>query len=613
MCGISGIVSLNETDALSRLISKMNMSVKHRGPDDEGIFIYKNRLALGHRRLAILDLSREGHQPMSLEQKENKYTIVYNGEIYNYIELRKSLQEKGYTFRSNTDTEVILAAYSHWGSKCVEKFNGMWAFCIHDLRKGLLFCSRDRFGIKPFYYAQVGKYFLFGSEIRQLLHFFDKKCVNYAALADYLIIGYENHTNMTFFDAIYKLPQSSNLIYDIKKNSFSICEYYNLGQQKRFLKSLDYEGVIGECKLLFEDAVKIRLRSDVKVGACLSGGLDSSSIVTFARGILNNADESKNFTAIHAKSADEKRDESRYAQLVADHTSIKLDTITPPSDINLIETTRDVLTTQEEPFGGPSVLMQYFVFQRAKQLGLKVMLDGQGGDEVFVGYERYYSSYLYQLHWWKMINYVFWVSKNSILTKKQAIQYPLYFLLPNIRKRVLSSRSSFLSEGIFRNVNWEHLDSSALAFKRGVKEMQTYELKVMQLPHLLRYEDKNAMYFSVETRLPMLDHRLVEFVLNLSENLKINEGWTKILLREVLKGKGLPNQIVWRKNKFGFEAPEQIWLSRNRKSIMTFIQDSEFLDLIIDKKRFNKQKVSPKLIWRLFSIALWVEIFNIQG
>ena len=286
MCGISGIIDKVNHKIDSNILKDMNDKITHRGPDDEG-FYFGDNFAFGHRRLSILDLSQDGHQPMHFN---DRYTIIYNGEVYNYLELRKELKKEGYSFQSSSDTEVILASYDKWGEECVNKFNGMWSFAIYDKTKNTIFCSRDRFGIKPFYYTEINKKFIFGSEIKQLLEFRPKNIVNKSILIDYIVTRFEDYNNDTFFEGIKRLPQSHNLIYDLNNHSYEIKKYYQISFNDD-IENYTLDESVKRYKSELERAVEYRLRSDVKVGTCLSGGLDSSSVASIAAKKYNQESE----------------------------------------------------------------------------------------------------------------------------------------------------------------------------------------------------------------------------------------------------------------------------------------------------------------------------------
>jgi asparagine synthase (glutamine-hydrolysing) len=599
MCGISGIINKCGKAVNENEIKKMNDLISHRGPDDEG-FYFKNNFAFGHRRLAILDLSKDGYQPMHFL---DKYVITYNGEIYNYLEIKEKLLKDGYIFHSNTDTEVILASYDKWGEECVNKFNGMWAFAIYDKRKNIIFCSRDRFGIKPFYYTEVGDKFIFGSEIKQLLEFYDERYVNKKILMDYLVIGYEDHTNETFFENIFKLEQSHNLVYNLKTNSFEIKRYYDL--KKEEIK-LDENSSIETYKARLIDAITLRLRSDVKVGTCLSGGLDSSSIAAIASNIYNTKANDR-FTAIHAKLSQKSCDESMFAKEVANNCNLDLSIIDPTQDefINFIN---EVIYTQEEPFGGPSIFMQYFVMKKAKEIGCKVMLDGQGGDETLVGYERYYPAYLMSLSFFDFIKGFFYSSKNSKLTKKELFAYFIYFTKSTIRIKRLKNKNKFIKKEYFDLASFDVLEKNANSYL-NLFELQHEEIFHTQMPHLLRYEDKNSMRHSIETRLPFIDFRVVETAVSINNKYKIKDGWTKYILRKTVD-KILPNSIVWRTNKFGFEAPAKSWINSIEIEMQESIKNSIILNTIINEIRYKKLDENQK--WKLFNISKWEQVYNVK-
>lgn len=600
MCGISGIIDRNNTPVSPEEIGAMNGRIRHRGPDDEGFFLEKN-VALGHRRLSILDLSPEGHQPMHRSQR---YVIVYNGEVYNYLELREELIADGHSFTSHTDTEVILAAYEHWGEACVSRFNGMWAFALYDREKETLFCSRDRFGVKPFYYTQTSERFAFGSEIKQLIPFLLKRSVNTKILMDYLVLSYEEHTDETFFEGVFKLPASHNLLYDLKTGEFTLQRYYAITVDEK-LGTLEEEEAVRTYAATLEDAVKIRLRSDVRVGTCLSGGLDSSSVAAIAAKMYNTTERSLN--AIHAKSTEAASDESRWAKKVADHCALKLSIIEPDADA-FRECLENVIRIQEEPFGSPSIIMQYLVFEEANRLGCKVMLDGQGGDETLMGYERYLPAYLLSLKGTGKIR-GFWLSfRHSKLTVWKLLQYFVYFTNASIRLWRLKKKMSFIKPEYFGHLSLGTLRDSARNYG-NILGLQLLEITSTQLPHLLKYEDKNSMAHSIEARLPFVDYRNVENALAIHNELKIHEGWTKYLLRRGVE-KLLPSEIVWRRDKIGFEAPTATWLKKLAPTMEASVRNSPLLQTLCGA--YDYSKLDAKTRWKFFNIAEWERIYDVK-
>ncbi len=596
MCGISGIINKANEKVSESDIHLMNDIINHRGPDGEG-FYYGNNFAFAHRRLSILDLSDDGSQPMSY--LDEQYVITYNGEIYNYIELREELESCGYSFNSDTDTEVLLASYDKWGEDCVNKFNGMWAFAIYDKKKNIIFCSRDRFGIKPFYYTEINGKFIFGSEIKQLLCFFEDTYVDKNILLDYLVLGFEEHTNRTFFEGINKLEQSHNMIYKLSDNSKVIKKYYDIRE-----KITDKQVTIEQYKDLLFDAIKLRMRSDVTVGSCLSGGLDSSSVASIASSFVEKGNK---FVSIHAKSSEKNSDESHYAQEVSKHCDIDLSIIKPTEDdfINLVD---EVVYTQEEPFGSPSIFMQYLVMKKAKEINCTVLLDGQGGDETLLGYERYYPAYLLQQSIFSMPKHFFKIVNNSKLSFKTLLQYCIYFSSYSIRKKRVFSKYSFIKNKYLNLISKDVLKKNTNAYS-NLFRLQYLEIFKTQMPHLLKYEDKNSMRNSIETRLPFIDYRVLEQALSLSINDKIKKGFTKYALRKAVD-KILPTNVVWRKNKIGFEAPTKTWLDSHKKNIHKAIAESGILTSICLNIPYDN--MTDIQLWKFYNVAVWEKIYQVK-
>ncbi|MFN5911664.1 MAG: asparagine synthase (glutamine-hydrolyzing) [Bacteroidota bacterium] len=603
MCGISGIVNRKDEPVDRAELQQMTDLIAHRGPDGSGSW-YGSNFALGHRRLSIIDLSDNGHQPMPYG---DDLVITYNGEVYNYIELRDKLVTLGYVFRSQSDTEIILAAYREWGFECVQQFNGMWSFCIFDIEKNILFCSRDRFGVKPFYYFENEERFAFGSEIKQLLPFCEKRIVNERILLDYLILGYENHTNDTFFVGIQQLEQGSNLIYNLGDHTFQITSYYDLKVREEW-RSVNEKEAVDAYRVCLEDAVKLRMRSDVEVGTCLSGGLDSSAVTSLSAQMLKN-DVNRKIKAIHARVNKRSIDESSFARNVAEFCDTDL-VLVEPEEKDFIASIDEVIRVQEEPFGSPSVFLQYFVMQKAREMNCLVMLDGQGGDETLLGYERYYPAYIRQLHGFKKVKGFLQSAENSKLTRLQLIKYYLYFTNYKFRLKKLKQRNGFLKETILKKFTSTLLKEVSESYL-DILKLQKLEIKYTQLPHLLRYEDRNSMAHSVESRLPFLDYRSVETALSLPDEFKISKGWTKYLLRKAI-APFLPEEVVWRRDKLGFNAPEGEWMSRIDDQFTEVIKESVLLNELIEFSKLNLDTLDIRTKWRLFNIAKWEKLYDVQ-
>jgi asparagine synthase (glutamine-hydrolysing) len=598
MCGIAGIINTKNLKVNDNIISTVTDAAAHRGPDGRGVFI-DNNVAIGHRRLSIIDLSNHANQPM---QYGDDLFIVFNGEIYNYIEIKNELIKEGFYFSTKSDTEVILAAYKYWGKDCLNKFNGMWAFAIYDKAKQEVFCARDRFGVKPFYYATINNQFVFASEIKQLLVLMPNRKVNQQILADYLVTGFEEHKNTTFFESILKLPAAHFLLFDLKSNLYEIKKYYTIKTDST-ISTLGIEDAVELYHNTFEDAVKLRMRSDVKVGTCLSGGVDSSVIAYYASKIYTGSNK---FTAIHASSIDNNNDELPYAKTVSNSLNLDLQ-ITKPTEASFIEVLNNLVTTQEEPFGSPSIAMQYFVMRMAKETGTTVLLDGQGGDETLLGYERYYPALIKSLPLVKKIAALKEISENSKLNLLQSVLYTMYFSNSSIRINQLKRKAAFYHKSFTSYVDYSPIIQLADSYN-NIEQLQKLEIETTQLSHLLKYEDKNSMAHGIETRLPFLDYRCVETALSINIQHKINKGWTKYCLRK-MADKKLPDSIIWRKNKIGFEAPTNVWL-KNNEHIALQVKKSAILNKIL--KNVKIENLDNKQKWKLFNIALWENVFQVE-
>ena len=597
MCGIGGIINKNNKSVEELLIHQMTDIIAHRGPDSSGSYLYKN-IAFGHRRLSILDLSSSGHQPMKYL---DDLVITYNGEIYNFIEIREELIQKGYIFDSNSDTEVILKAYHCWGKTCVNYFNGMWSFSILDIKQKIIFCSRDRFGVKPFYYIEKNDLFAFGSEISQLLTFLPNKILNKKVALDYLISGIEECSNETFFKDIYLLKGGHNLVFDLQTNSYEIERYYNLKLSDQ--KNTSVDDYIQELKR----SITLRLRSDVKVGTCLSGGIDSSTISSFASTIYQNSNEK--LMAIHAKSSEYKTDESEFAKIVSKIANINLNFV-EPSYSDFKSNILSIIKIQQEPFGSLSIIMQYFVFKKAKELGCIVMLDGQGGDETLLGYERYYPAIVKSKKGIAKLKALLQSSKNSRLSLLDTIKYQYYFSNYKLRLKRLKYKNSFYKSEIINEYESEELRIISESYN-DISILQKNEIVSSQLPHLLKYEDRNSMANSIESRLPFLDYKLVELSLNTNNSLKIKDGWTKFILRKAAETI-LPKEIVWRKAKLGFNAPEKTWTKEFENEMIKEIQQSEILNNFIDFKKLYFKNLDLRTKWRLYNFSAWEKEFKVK-
>lgn len=598
MCGINGIITWSSTVDLEVEIQSMNKAIAHRGPDSSG-YLTDIGIALGHTRLSILDLSDSGSQPMGSAFDTH---IVFNGEVYNYIEIREELRQLGYNFKTGTDTEVILAAYDAWQEECVQRFNGMWAFILLDRKGKKVFCSRDRFGVKPFYYTLQNKVFRISSEIKPLLPYLDVAKVNRKALLNYLVLDICDEGEHTFFSDVLRLLPAHNLVIDLTTGIHQVYRYYQL-QAHPEQESNNIEETTRRLSALMASSVELRMRSDVRVGSCLSGGLDSSFISSLA------AEKSKilgapPFLAFTAKSSDSRNDESGYAQHVVENSGMDW-VVLEASDNDFISEMDRVIHTQEEPFRSPSIFLQYGIMRDAAQKKCKVLLDGQGGDETFLGYERYYIAYLRGLPLQALPSAMRHIVQHSKLSWKSLFMMYAYMSFPILRKKRLCARCSFIKKELLDLVSWEYLKELN---EKDVTKLQVNEISRFNLPALLRYEDKNSMCFAIETRLPFLDYRVVEFALSIPVAHKIHRGWTKYAIRKAANSV-MPKSITWRTNKIGFEPPVSSWLCESEYFMKAIHQSNLLKELSANIPTTIRDK---NLLWKMYNIAKWEEIFSIK-
>jgi len=623
MCGIFGVISdqkIVDIDALENI----SIQLKHRGPDDEGYLLFNAddekafkgpdspvsleipRLgndpgtftgAFLHRRLSIIDLSDSGHQPMSYAG--GRYWIILNGEIYNYLEIKNDLVKKGYTFHSTSDTEVVMAAYEEWGEPCVERFNGMWAFALYDKKEQKVFCSRDRFGVKPFYYTIASSEFIFCSELKGIRsHLRDKTSINNNKIREYLIRGelIIGADQETIFTEILQLMPGHNLSYDIRRSRFEIKRYWEL--RINMMKNHDLSFYIEGFKELFKDSIRLRLRSDVEVGSCLSGGLDSSSIVCLASKEFDK--KMHTFSAIWPGSP---FDESKYVKYVNDMTKSKGHSVTYYME-DFLALHDKIMWHQEIPIAGSSFFAQWLVMKESKQYGIKVLLDGQGADEILNGYRGYLYTYIIELAWNFKWNKIFTNRKswnNQDLTYKSIA----WVLLKTMKNRTTSWFPIIDAE--LKKYNSK--DRNGLAFNyRFVPDFLKDHITMTNLPALLHSEDRNSMAHSVESRIPFLDFRLVEFCVNIPSEHKFNGALPKRILREAMK-EFLPPEIYWRTDKIGFKTSIEEMI-RNDQSLseimLSAIKQSDFLCL----DWIDVSKIKTDQLFGLYSLARFIEIFK---
>ena len=606
MCGIAGIVNLRKHEVEKQRIHRMLDTIRHRGPNDSGVF-QKAHIGLGHVRLSILDLTQAGHQPMT--DATGRYVMVYNGEIYNYIELRTELQKDGVTFATNTDSEVLLQAYIHWGRNGLNQLNGMFAFAVYDMQEDSLFIARDRYGVKPLYYYQSEDELIFASEIPAILQVYGQKNqANDQAIFDYLAFNRTDQTDMTFFQGINKLQHGCVL--EWRNNQVAVSQWYNLRERvcKQSIKSNP-----AEFKELLKDAVRVRLRSDVPVGVCLSGGLDSSTIVSLLACELNKPDVNT-FSAIYK---DSDADESKFINMYAERLTNMY--YTYPTSETLMADLSAFVRAHAEPVPSTGPYAQYKVMNLAKK-HVTVTLDGQGADEELAGYHYfyglYYKSLFKQLKWFTLCKEI--VAYLRIYHSLYALKTFLFFLLPgSMRTKVRVHERGYIDEH-FATMHKDSVIADNLYASKSMQDalINHFEYK---LEHLLKWEDRNSMFFSLESRTPFLDFRVVEYLLSCEDSAKICNGYTKSILREAMRGL-LPEAIRTRKDKKGFSTPEDDWFRTEpfKKFILELLHSESFSKrgyFVAEEcikqytMHYNRQINISKDIWKWINLELWCRQF----
>lgn len=644
MCGIAALICPEGAPSL-RWLEPMIGAIPHRGPDGSGIQTFESlangwglsrgqlgSVGLGHARLSIVDLSSAGHQPMSV--CSGRYWITYNGEIYNYLEVRAELEMLGLRFVSTSDTEVLLQAYVQWGRACLQRFNGIFAFVIFDADTGTVFAARDRFGVKPLYYWRSPEGFLaVASEIKQFTVLPGwSAMLNGPRAYDFLNWNLYDHGVETLFHGVRQLRGG-----ELFEATVAQLRHEAVRHESWYVLRPDPEaGGLGETEAvrqfaeLFEDSIRLQLRADVPVGSCLSGGLDSSSVVCVARRLLDADGAVVRQHTFSARSAVEKYDEGKYIDQVVASTQVQAHEVTPPLS-ELFKLLPAIAWHQDEPFGSTSIYAQWHVFALAREHGVKVLLDGQGADEMLGGYHGFFGprlSGLLRTGRWGAL----WREMQNL---KALHGYPLSWgiarmadtLMPDVLRQALRSMSGRPSGGSSAWLDIGRLETVGTdpfmqfgARHGSVGELSLAQLVSTNLPMLLHCEDRNSMAHGIEARVPFLDHRLVEFSLGLNEAQKISEGVTKRVLRESMHGI-LPEPVRQRMDKLGFVTPEEVWIREGapnffreklhdavdashgiiRRSIVT-----QFDDMLAGKKPFSHQW------WRVISFGTWVEKFDVN-
>jgi asparagine synthase (glutamine-hydrolysing) len=599
MCGLCGVVDLDrppDRPTVERWLDEL----AHRGPDGRGVFA-DDGVCLGHLRLAILDLSDAGLQPM----QDGELQLLHNGEIYNYLELRETLRANGHRFSTGTDSEVILAAYREWGERCVERFNGMWAFVIWDRTRRTLFCSRDRLGIKPFYYRLDGSRFVFASEPWPLR----ESGANLRAVRDYLEQGYLDEGEETFFEGVVRLPPAHSLSFG--PEGLKRWRYWSLEPGDPPADAVE------AVRETFLDAVRLQLRSDVPVGTCLSGGIDSSSIAVAVA--QHGHEHQKTVTAYFD---DAGFDERPFARAVVESTGAQAHWVTFGAD-DLVDDLPAIVEAQGEPFGSTSICAGWYVMREAKRAGLTVMLDGQGGDEILAGYR---ASFGYRLS--DLLRAGRLADATQELRAFARVHGPHWAAVavatPHVPERLrltargrLRGASSLLAAEL-RDVGAAEGTANGAVFPDRLRRQLQLLLTRRGLPELLRYEDRNSMAHSLEARVPLLDHRLVQLAFSLPGSELIRGGETKSVLRRALADL-LPPEVAGRRDKLGFVTPEGRFLRGALGNLAAEVFASQrfrergFVDAHAATRRLERHRRGDVRagmeLWRALNLELWARRF----
>jgi asparagine synthase (glutamine-hydrolysing) len=662
MCGITALFQKNST-LTSGLLRQMSDIIAHRGPDGEGYALGSNgevnffrgpltppksredlvylpdqnlpmdvvewTWALGHRRLSILDVSEAGHQPMSTA--DQRYVMSYNGEVYNYIEIREELMSLGWVFKSHSDSEVVLAAYAQWGAKCLSHFNGMFAIVIVDMQENKFFAARDRFGVKPLYIAVGDGYIALASEIKQFTVLPDwSPRLNPQTAYDFLNTASTNYSASTLFAEVTQIRVGHYLEHSLDEDIQLIQQnaWYELNAKPQYL-NLKSEEAAEAFSEKFTDAVRLRLRSDVPVGTALSGGLDSSAIVCEVSHQLRQRGGvgQKSFSNC---SIYEKYDERKFIDVVVDAAKVEPHYVYP-SDNDLVDDFARLAWHQDEPFAGPSIFAEWKVFQLVQSQGIKVTLDGHGSDEHLCGYHMFFWIYLNQLlkqgqvgQWideLRALQQIHGYTLSHMLRQQMVYALPTQFIQParNFFRNESASVDLLANQS---NLN-VHTDPVRDRLRLGSNNLQLeckQQLTVTSMPMQLQWSDRSSMAHSVESRYPFLDYRLVEFVMSVRPEAKLSQGLTKRLLRKGLAHR-LPPVIANRQDKMGYVTPESIWL-RDQKSqwFLSFLTDHQnYAQTLVSSSAidramriFTKQDRYNAFAWRVVSLIMWGLQFKVK-
>lgn len=621
MCGIAGGFWKNQPSDLDVRMAGALDAIKRRGPDDRGFD--RHQLAagiavLGHTRLSIIDLSSAGHQPMY--SSCGRYGLVFNGEIYNYLELRQDLTAAGFEFHTHSDTEVLLAAWQHWGRNCLSRLKGMFAFVVLDRASGTLSCVRDAFGIKPFFYATEDGAFLFGSELSAVRALLSKRAqLDWQRAYDYLVHGEYDFGARTFIQGVSSLLPGHLFTVDLA--TLSVSEPTAWWQPSiESVQPLTFDEASDRLRMLLLENVRLHMRSDVPLGAALSGGLDSSAIVCAMRYLEPDADI-HTFSYIARGSL---VSEEAWVDMVNGHVDAKAHKVMVSAQ-DLATDLEDLIATQGEPFGSTSIYAQYRVFRLAREHGITVTLDGQGADELMGGYNGYPGQRIQSLldlrqyhQAWSFLNdWACWPGRSRVEGLKRVVGQYSHGVLHELLRKLngMDALPDWIQAGPLREVGVAlRYPAAAQCIAAGRRMMGALAMSVSErgLLGLLRHGDRNSMRFSVESRVPFLTGDMADFMFSLPESYLVSpQGETKHLLRHALRGI-VPVEVLERRDKIGFATPESQWLMGMADTITNWLKedlDLPFLDQTKLVKQFEEIVAGHRpyswQVWRWVNFAQW--------
>lgn len=642
MCGIAALISPEPIPQSVNILAMCDV-LRHRGPDGEGYVLFgdrephimdrsqsvqpdfaMSRVALGHRRLAIIDLTEAGAQPML--DASGRYWVTYNGEIYNFSELRSELELGGYTFRSNCDTEVLLAAYARWGKDCLPRLNGMFAFVIYDNETQAVFAARDRFGVKPLYWwrAPDGTLAL-ASEIKAFTTLPGWRArLDGQSAYDYLVWGLTDHNGRTMFQDVRPIPPGAFI--EIKQPNIASqpvpVAWYTLPTGTA--TAVNDDTVRERWRALFTDAVRLRLQADAPVGTALSGGLDSSSIVCVTH-LLRNSEHPGSRAAFSARAHDPAFDEGEFMEAVVQKTDVAQACVWPEAQ-NLLDHLSDITWHMDEPFGSASIFAEWKVFEMVASTNVKVTLDGHGGDEILAGYREYPGPLLGDMIRRGRLVRFFSELRNLARNGNVGPAHLLQLVIDNVASDRLRSSLRRITGRTIATPDWidttriKVIPASPFSPAKNISDLSRAQLTTTSLPMQLHWNDRNSMAFSIESRAPFLDFRLVEFTLGLADRFKICEGISKRILRSAMAGT-VPEKILNRRDKMGFVTPEENWVRH--------AQPNGFRAALHQAVKASRGVLKPEAIvmgnamidgripynnrfWRLINFGVWMERFNVE-